>query len=170
MPQFSCQICPFQCQVDRVNKFGVCKLPNKLLISHYQPHFWEEPMLSGQNGSGAIFFTGCNSNCVFCQNFEISNPEYWSKKVDKFSIDEKKLMQIIIKLIEKKVHNINFVTPTPYSEILIEFLKENKKNITVPIVWNSNAYEKVETLKKLKGLIDIYLPDLKYIDNYTSLR
>jgi len=171
-----CSICPFNCQADRIKTFGICKLPNKILISQVSQHFFEEPMISGQKesnnlgGSGAIFFTGCNAKCVFCQNYQISNPDYWSKKQIK-EVSEEELFEICQTLIqEKKVHNLNFVTPTPYSDLLYKFLKKYKKELKIPIIWNSNGYEKIETLKKLSGLIDIYLPDIKYFDNKIALK
>ncbi|MBN1494900.1 radical SAM protein [Candidatus Peregrinibacteria bacterium] len=176
MPDFSCTICPFNCKCDREKTFGVCGLPNKFLVSHVQPHFYEEPMISGcgedqtKGGSGGIFFTGCNGRCVFCQNYLISQREFWEKKTQKES-SEKELFEICLDLIEnKKCHNINFVTPTPYSHLLREFLIKYKDKIKVPIIWNSNGYERVETIKSLKGLVDVYLPDIKYFSNDLAIK
>jgi len=178
----NCKICPFECGVDRagfdgIAKIGVCGLPSKLLVSHYQQHFFEEPMISGNNdfcdsgslvtrrgGSGAIFFTGCNGQCVFCQNYEISQKEMWSKRPLK-ELSEEGLFDICRELIDKGVHNINFVSPTPYTTLLCDFLKKYKARLGVPVVWNSNGYEKASTLRELSGLVDVYLPDLKYFDD-----
>ncbi|KKP38461.1 MAG: hypothetical protein UR28_C0016G0014 [Candidatus Peregrinibacteria bacterium GW2011_GWF2_33_10] len=172
----TCTICPFNCNVDRVENFGICKLPKKILVSRVQQHFFEEPMISGEDlkdglgGSGAIFFTGCNGRCVFCQNYKISDPLFWGKKIN-LETSEEKFLEICLNLInEKKVHNINFVSPTPYSNLLCKFLNKYKSQIKVPIIWNSNGYEKVETLKKLDGLVDVYLPDFKYFDNQIALQ
>jgi len=190
----SCNVCPFNCNVDRIKNFGVCGLPNKILVSHVQQHFFEEPFISGAGGSGAIFFTGCNGRCVFCQNYKISQPEYWriggldderktatdlelpkiSNLVGFFkhsnSVCELELLKICHELIAKKVHNINFVSPTPYTELFCDFLRKYKKDIPVPIIWNSNGYEKSESIEKLIGLIDVYLPDFKYFDDKIAVR
>jgi putative pyruvate formate lyase activating enzyme len=177
---YSCKICPFECGVDRNLHLGVCGLPRKILVSHYQQHFFEEPMISGcpcsdcaggrGGGSGTVFFTGCNGRCVFCQNYKISQKENWGKKIlnnGKFSgeVDEEGLFKICRELIDAGAHNINFVSPTPYSELLLGFLKKYKKGLGVPVVWNSNGYEKASTIGKLKGLVDVYLPDLKYFND-----
>lgn len=172
----NCTICPFDCNVDRIKKMGSCGLPNKFLISKVQQHFFEEPMISGVDGesktggSGTIFFTGCNGKCVFCQNYKISQKEKWMK--GKFvKVSDKKLLEICLELVnKKKVFNINFVSPTPYTELLLKFLKKYKNKIKVPIVWNSNGYEKAETLKKISGLVDIYLPDFKYFDDKLAVK
>jgi putative pyruvate formate lyase activating enzyme len=172
---YSCKICPFECGVDREKKFGVCGLPNRILVSKYQLHFFEEPFVSGcgcgceNGGSGTIFFTGCNGRCVFCQNFEISQRENWEKKILN-KVDDEGLFKICNELICKGAHNINFVSPTPYSELILKFLKKYKKRLGAPIVWNSNGYEKVSIIKKLKGLVDVYLPDLKYFDDELAVK
>ena len=168
---FSCKLCPWQCAVDRVSQFGVCQLPHHFLLSHVQVHHWEEPGLSGTNGSGAIFLTGCQSRCVFCQNYAISQPENWQKPGTCQAVSSAELFQICKRLVEEaQVHNLNFVSPTPYSDLLVSFLKQYKKDLSVPIVWNSNGYECVETLQQLEGLVDIYLPDLKYFGNEIALK
>jgi len=121
-------------------------------------------------GSGGIFFTGCNGRCVFCQNFLISQREFWEKKPQK-EVTNEELFNICLGLIEnKKCHNINFVAPTPYSHLIREFLLKYKEKIKVPIIWNSNGYEKVETIKSLNGLVDIYLPDLKYFEDDIAIK
>jgi putative pyruvate formate lyase activating enzyme len=123
-----------------------------------------------KGGSGTIFFTGCNSQCVFCQNWEISRPEEWKKRPLK-EYSEEELWGKCRELIEeRKVHNINLVSPTPYSDLILDFLKKYRKKIHVPVIWNSNGYERAETLKKLEGFIDVYLPDLKYFDNKLAIQ
>lgn len=167
--KFSCKICPFECGVDREKTLGVCKLPMRILVSHFQQHFFEEPMISGTDeksgGSGTIFFTGCNGRCVFCQNHKISQGISSGREV---SFDE--LFNICLELIDNGANNINFVSPTPYTELLSEFLKIYKTRINVPIVWNSNGYEKAETIRCLRGLVDVYLPDLKYFNDDLAVK
>ena len=163
----NCKICPFECGVDRVKEFGVCGLSNRILVSHVQKHYFEEPFISGLGGSGTVFFTGCNGKCVFCQNWKISC-EWKNSKYKKVSFEE--LFEICSELIDSGVHNINFVSPTPYSELLREFLLKYKKKIKVPIVWNSGGYEKAETIRSLKGLVDVYLPDFKYFYNELAVK
>lgn len=172
-----CRVCPFECGVDRENQFGVCRLPNRILVSHTQPHFFEEPFISGEcgsqvrgGGSGAIFFTGCNGRCTFCQNYQISQPEYWSKADMKEADYEKFLFQCLDLVERQGARNINFVSPTPYSSILADFLLKYRERIPVPLIWNSNGYEKAQTLRQLEGLVDVYLPDLKYFDNSLAMR
>jgi putative pyruvate formate lyase activating enzyme len=134
-------------------------------IARAAKHYYEEPVISGQNGSGAIFFSGCNLNCVFCQNFEISHGK---KGIE---VDEEQLAAIMLHLQEQGAHNINLVTPSLYVERLRLALIEAKEGgLKIPVVYNTSAYERVETLEKLQGLIDIYLPDLKFADNQTAAR
>ena len=159
-----CNICPHNCKVDRITKFGVCKAPADFKIAHIQLHNWEEPCISGSKGSGTIFFSHCNLKCVFCQNYEISQLGQGS------IVAENDFLRLCQKLKEQGAHNLNFVTPTVYSELLIKLLPEIKKQTGLPIVWNPNAYEKVETLRKLNNLVDIYLPDLKYSNNALAIK
>lgn len=156
-----CKICPHQCSINRnQGKIGRCKATNKIKIALYSTHDFEEPCISGQKGSGTIFFSNCNLNCIYCQNYEISQ----LGKGKEITIEE--LAKIFLKQQEKDVENINLVTPTSYTIQIIEAIKIAKKQgLKLPIVYNTNAYEKVETLKLLEGYIDIYLPDLKYFDN-----
>lgn len=121
-------------------------------------HFWEEPSISGEKGSGTVFFTGCNLRCLFCQNFEIST----AKNIGK-AVSPKELSDIFFELIDKGAHNINLVTPTHFVPLIKEALLIKK--LPVPVVYNSSGYEKIETLRELEGLIDIYLPDFKYADS-----
>jgi len=162
-----CFICPWECGVDRVKNLGFCGAPDGLEIAHWQIHHWEEPCISGQNlnhGSGTIFFSHCNLRCVFCQNYEIS--QLFHGKL----ISEEKLFEICLTLKKQGAYNINLVSPTPYSYYLKDFLQKYKSKIGLPIIWNSNGYEKKETLQSLKGLIDVWLPDLKYYDNELALK
>lgn len=155
-----CNICPHNCNIDRSKNIGRCKAGNKIEIGGVSLHKFEEPCISGENGSGTIFFSKCNLNCVFCQNYEISNLGNGRK------IDIETLAEIFIKQQENKAENINLVSPTIYADKIIESIKIARKNgLKLPIIYNTNGYENVETLKKLEGLIDVYLPDLKYYDN-----
>ena len=157
----SCNICPHKCGVNRLNGIkGRCKCDNKIKIALASVHNYEEPCISGKNGSGTVFFSNCNLNCRYCQNYEISQ----LGKGKEITIEH--LAQIFIKQQEKNVNNINLVTPTMYVPQIIEAIKiARKKGLNIPIIYNSNGYENVETIKKLNGYIDIYLPDLKYYSN-----
>lgn len=157
----SCNICPHKCGVNRSNGIkGRCKCDNKIKIALASVHNYEEPCISGKNGSGTVFFSNCNLNCIYCQNYEISQ----LGKGKETTIEH--LAQIFIKQQEKNVNNINLVTPTMYVPQIIEAIKiARKKGFNIPIIYNSNGYENVETIKKLNGYIDIYLPDLKYYSN-----
>lgn len=155
-----CSACPRGCNVDREIKTGVCSVGEKYKIARAAPHFWEEPCISGEKGSGTVFFSGCNLGCVFCQNYDVSHRAFGKE------VSEEQLMRIFDSLIEKGVHNINLVTPTHYAPMLAKTLE--KFDSQVPIVYNSSGYEKVETLKMLEGLVDVYLPDIKYFDSSVS--
>lgn len=161
-----CQICPRECKVNRnVGEKGLCGMSSKVKVARISLHYFEEPPISGTNGSGTIFFSGCNMKCIFCQNYNISTNNFGKE----ISIEE--LANKMIELQEKKAHNINLVTPTHYTPQIIEAIKiAKKKGLTIPIIYNSSGYEKVETLKKLNGLIDIYLPDLKYYDEIIAIK
>lgn len=141
-------------------KFGFCKSTDKVKIALYSTHNFEEPCISGEKGSGTVFFSNCTMKCIYCQNYEISQ----EGKGKEITIEE--LADIFIMQQKKNVENINLVTPTSYVPQIIEALKIAKqKGLTIPIVYNTNGYENIETLKLLEGYIDIYLPDLKYYDN-----
>ena len=157
-----CSICPRKCNVDRSKKLGFCQSPDNFRVARASLHYWEEPCISGKQGSGAVFFSGCNLKCVFCQNNEISAE---NKGVE---ISDDKLISIFENLISKGANNINLVNPTHYAKRLAKVLGRWKS--PVPIVYNSSGYEEVETLKALDGLIDIYLPDLKYIRAEKAMR
>lgn len=150
-----CNICPRKCGIERKNAGGFCRTSESFKVARAALHFWEEPCISGKNGSGAVFFSGCNLKCVYCQNYEISRD---NKGVE---ISREKLMEIFENLISQGAENINLVNPAHYAVMLADVLKQWKS--PVPVVYNSSGYESVETLKLLDGLIDIYLPDFKYI-------
>ena len=157
-----CNLCPRNCNVDRAKEKGYCGMSNEIYIARAAKHLWEEPPISGSKGSGTVFFSGCNLGCVYCQNYEISH----GRKGQQISCE--RLREIFRELISEGVHNINLVNPTHYADKIKEVLSKDK--LPVPVVYNSSGYEKVSTLKSLDGLIDIYLPDLKYISNERSLK
>lgn len=157
-----CSFCPRKCNVDRSVSLGFCQSPENFRVARAALHFWEEPCISGKNGSGTVFFSGCNLKCVFCQNSEISRE---NKGIE---ISDDKLIEIFENLISQGAENINLVNPTHYALRLADVLSRYK--CPVPVVYNSSGYEEVETLKELDGLVDIYLPDLKYIRNDKAIR
>ena len=160
-----CTLCPRNCHVNRYQTKGFCGLNNKIKIALAKPFFYEEPPISGTNGSGTIFFSGCNLKCCFCQNMDIS----FSNKGKEISIT--RLAEIMLELQNKKVHNINLVTPTMYIPLIIKAIKKAKKNgFAIPIIYNSSGFENKDTLKLLDGYIDVYLPDFKYFDNNYALK
>ena len=156
-----CEICPHECGINRTKKqIGRCKSTDKIKIALYSIHKFEEPCISGGNGSGTVFFSNCNLNCIYCQNYEISQ----EGKGKEISVEE--LADIFIKQQNRKAENINLVTPTSYTLQIIEAIKiAKKRGLNIPIIYNTNGYEKVETLKLLEGYVDVYLPDLKYYDD-----
>lgn len=161
-----CEICPHKCKVNRIKgQIGRCKATDKIKIALYSIHKYEEPCISGEKGSGTIFFSNCNLNCIYCQNYEISQ----LGKGKEISIE--RLAEIMLELQEKDVENINLVTPTSYTAQIIEAIKIAKnKGLHIPIIYNTNGYENIETIKKLEGYIDVYLPDLKYYYNKIGKR
>ena len=161
-----CEICPHKCKVNRIKgQIGRCKATDKIKIALYSIHKYEEPCISGEKGSGTIFFSNCNLNCIYCQNYEISQ----LGKGKEISIE--RLAEIMLELQEKDVENINLVTPTSYTVQIIEAIKIAKSNgLHIPIIYNTNGYESIETIKKLEGYIDVYLPDLKYYYNKIGKR
>ena len=160
-----CEICPHKCGINRNNnQIGRCKSKDTVKIALYSTHDFEEPCISGEKGSGTVFFSNCNMNCVFCQNYEISQ----LGKGKEITIEE--LADIFLKQQEKNVENINLVTPTSYAYQIIEAIKIAKnKGLRLPIVYNTNGYENIETIRALEGFVDIYLPDLKYADNKLAM-
>lgn len=153
-----CNFCPRKCKVDRSLQEGFCKVRG-LAVARVGIHEWEEPCISGTYGSGTIFFSGCNLRCIFCQNDTISRSSYGRE----ISVDT--LGKLMLYQQSVGAENINLVSPTQFAAFIAEALEKYKPQIRIPIVYNSNGYEAVEQLKKLEGLVDVYLPDLKYADN-----
>lgn len=155
-----CNMCPRKCNIDRSEKTGFCGMNDKIKIARAELHFWEEPCISGEKGSGTVFFSGCPLKCVYCQNSDISSGGFGKE------ITTERLAEIFRELEEKGAHNINLVTPTHYSEQILEALKIYRPGI--PIVYNCSGYENTETLKKFENIVDIYLTDIKYFDSEVS--
>ena len=161
----NCNLCGFKCDVNRNNKKGVCGLGVLPKLSLVSTHMWEEPCISGNKGSGTIFFSGCNFSCVFCQNYQISQEDFGKE------VSIERLAEIFVEQQERGVNNINLVSPTPYVPVIIEAIKIAKeRGLNIPIVYNTNGYDSLETLKMLEGYIDIYLPDFKYFDDEVALK
>ena len=157
-----CYICPHRCGADRKNGiFGSCGMPWEPVVARAALHMWEEPVISGTKGSGTIFFSGCNLHCVYCQNYEISSKNFGKK------ISVERLSEIYQELIHQGAHNINLVTPTHFTEAILESLV---KPLPVPIVWNTSSFENLSTLQKLKDKVRIYLADLKYADDSAAIK
>lgn len=156
-----CEICPHKCKIDRTkNQVGRCKSKDTVKVALFSIHKFEEPCISGKNGSGTVFFSNCNLSCDFCQNYEISQQGNGKE------ISIERLSEIFIEQQEKGANNINLVSPTSYAVQIIEAIKIAKsKGLKIPIIYNTNGYENIETIKMLNGYIDIYLPDLKYAEN-----
>ncbi len=154
----NCRICPRECGVDRLNgAAGFCGVDGRIRVARIAPHHWEEPPLSGTCGSGAIFFSGCNLGCVFCQNHQISHQRFGAV------MDTEQLADECLRLQAAGAHNINLVTGSHFvPQIAAALQSAKRRGLTIPVVYNTSAYEKVETLRQLTGLVDVYLPDLKY--------
>ncbi len=161
---YICNLCPRSCNAERYEEYGrgYCKMGTLPRIARAAPHMWEEPCISGTNGSGTIFFSGCVLSCVFCQNYEISA----GGKGKTVTVGQ--LVDHIRSLEQLGVHNINLVSPTPYIEAIIDAFTQYKPHI--PVVYNTGGYEKAETIKRLEGIVDIYLPDMKYISSELSAK
>lgn len=153
-----CRLCPRECGINRIaGQTGYCGMPGEIVIARASLHMWEEPCISGTRGSGTVFFTGCPLKCVYCQNRNIAIGTTGKR------ISVERLSEIFLELQEKGAHNINLVTPTHYVPLILDALRMAKENgLYIPIVYNTGSYEKVETIRSLEGLIDIYLPDCKY--------
>lgn len=160
----SCTLCPRNCSVDRTQgRTGYCGATDELVVARAALHMWEEPCISGDNGSGTVFFSRCPVGCVYCQNYSIA------KGLSGKGITIERLSDIFLELQNKNANNINLVTPTHYVPQILEAITiAKKKGLIIPIVYNTSGYEKVETLRLLDGFVDIYLPDLKYRDEYIS--
>lgn len=157
---WKCNLCPRKCNVDRKKQLGVCGAPTTLKIARAALHFWEEPCLSGEKGSGTIFFSFCPLQCIFCQNYQLSHDHLGQE------ITVSQFANICLDLQKQGANNINLVTPTHYVPWIIEGITLAKeRGLHLPIVYNTSSYESVETIQMLNGIVDIYLPDLKYFDN-----
>jgi putative pyruvate formate lyase activating enzyme len=158
-----CECCPRKCRVDRLaGQLGVCRVPARARISHAGLHFGEEPPLSGTRGSGTIFFAGCNLRCVFCQNYQIS--QEFEREYTR-GLTSAELAAEMLRLQSKGAHNINFVSPSHVIFQMAEAIQLAKaKGLVIPVVYNSNGYDSLEALRQIRGLVDIYLPDIKYLD------
>lgn len=161
-----CTLCPRNCGVDRINgQVGYCQLSDKIKIYKYKLHFGEEPPISGRRGSGIIFFSGCTMGCVFCQNYPMSHLRQG------YEISPLNLAKIMIELQSQGAHNINLVTPTHFLTPILRSLQlAIEHGLNLPIVYNTNGYENIEILKTLAGIIDVYLPDMKYAESVSARR
>lgn len=161
----SCRLCPRRCGARRSAEHGegFCRMGADAVVARAALHFWEEPCLSGTRGSGTVFFTGCSLKCVFCQNYQISTQREVGLRVT-----PQELSRIFLRLEQQGAHNINLVNPTHFAPAIAEALRLRRPS--VPVVYNSGGYERVETLRSLEGLVDIYLPDLKYLSPETAER
>lgn len=157
-PYISCGLCPRSCKINREEgNVGVCGVSSKLKVARAALHYWEEPCISGVNGSGAVFFSGCSLHCVFCQNEKIA------RGIAGKEIEEQRLTEIFLELQEKNANNINLVTPGHYLPHIIRSVEDARnQGLHIPIVYNTSSYEQVDTLKQLEGIVDVYLPDFKY--------
>ncbi len=160
----SCTLCPHNCHADRTSGVGFCGEEHKLRAAKAYLHMWEEPCLSGDRGSGTVFFSGCVLKCKFCQNYKISSENFGKE------ISEHHLGEIFLDLQNCGAHNINLVSPTQFIPQIINALDLIKPQLKIPVVYNTGGYEKPETLKLLDGYIDIYLPDFKYYDNSLAMK
>jgi len=162
----SCKLCPRNCKVNREDgEIGICQMTSKIKVARAALHFWEEPCISGTNGSGTVFFSGCSLHCVFCQNESIA----WG--ISGKEISSERLRDIFLELQEKKANNINLVTPGHFVPHIISAVKSAKsQGLRIPIVYNTSSYETVDTIKSLEGIVDIYLPDFKYWNKELSAK
>ncbi len=159
-----CSICPRECNIDRKTRTGFCRTGAKLKVAKAYLHKWEEPCISGHNGSGAVFFSGCNLSCIYCQNYRISQQNYGTE------LSPGHLGKVFLSLQAKGAHNINLVSPSHFIPQIREAITEVSDELTIPIVYNSNGYDSIRGLKLMDGLVNVYLPDFKYFNNETSLK
>lgn len=153
-----CQLCPRTCKVNRTVSTGFCSCTNEVKAARAALHLWEEPCISGTQGSGTVFFSGCTLKCCFCQNSQISCENFGK------TLSVSQLSEIFLKLQEEGAHNLNLVTPTQYLPFIIEALDNIKKLLSIPVIYNCGGYERPEVISLLKDYVDIYMPDLKYYD------
>ncbi len=159
-----CKICPRECNANRNEKAGYCGGKDKATVVKSTLHFYEEPCISGTRGSGAVFFGGCPLKCVYCQNKEISRPSF------DFGLNANELCDLFVSLQDRGAHNVNLVTAGHFLHVVIPALEKAKKKVKIPFVYNTSAYEKVDAIRRLDGLIDVYLPDYKYASTLTAKR
>ena len=164
MEMTECRLCPRQCGVDRSKQTGYCGVSDRVKLARAALHFWEEPCISGKRGSGTVFFSGCALKCVFCQNYQLSAVHFGKE------VSIQRLAEIFLELQQQGAHNINLVTGGHYVPQIVQALELVRKDLKIPVVYNSSGYETVETLRQLKGYVDIYLPDLKYYSPERSAR
>lgn len=164
MEMTECRLCPRQCGVDRSKQTGYCGVSDRVKLARAALHFWEEPCISGERGSGTVFFSGCALKCVFCQNYQLSAGHFGKE------VSIQRLAEIFLELQQQGAHNINLVTGGHYVPQIVQALELVRKDLKIPVVYNSSGYETVETLRQLKGYVDIYLPDLKYYSPERSAR
>lgn len=164
MEMTECRLCPRQCGVDRSKRTGYCGVSDRVKLARAALHFWEEPCISGERGSGTVFFSGCALKCVFCQNYQLSAGHFGKE------VSIQRLAEIFLELQQQGAHNINLVTGGHYVPQIVQALELVRKDLKIPVVYNSSGYETVETLRQLKGYVDIYLPDLKYYSPEHSAR
>ena len=165
-----CTLCPRNCKADRESgKVGFCGVSgSEVWVARAALHYWEEPCISGENGSGTVFFCGCSLRCVYCQNHQIADLSAYQEQ---FAVTIERLAEIFLELQEKKAANINLVTPAHYALQIAEAVRLARKNgLRIPIVYNCSGYESLEILKKLEGIVDIYLTDFKYMDEEIAAR
>ncbi len=159
-----CRLCPRECSVSREEKRGFCREGTSARIARADLHMWEEPCISGTGGSGAVFFSGCTLGCVFCQNHEISH------KGKGAEISDDELCDIFLRLEDKGAENINLVNPTHFTDNITRALDKARHRLKIPVVWNSGGYESTETIRRLSGYVDVFLPDFKFASSELSLR
>lgn len=159
-----CFLCPRQCGGNREQKNGFCRSGNLSAIARADLHVWEEPCISGTNGSGTVFFSGCVLRCVFCQNHVISHESFGTE------VSDDVLGKIFLDLQKRGAHNINLVNPSHFTDNIINAIESVKDKLKIPVVWNSGGYEKAETIKRLSGLVDVFLPDFKYVSSEISMK
>ncbi len=157
-----CDLCPRKCGVDRIKETGFCHCGSRVKVARAALHFWEEPVLSGKRGSGAVFFSGCTLRCRYCQNARISAGGFGKE------ISTARLAKIFLELQEKGAHNLNLVTATQFLPQVLEALNDARPALHIPLVYNSGGYERVETVRALKDYVDIFLPDFKYADEHLA--
>lgn len=161
-----CNICPRQCNIDRTQGLrGYCGAPNSVRLARAALHYWEEPCISGKSGSGAVFFSGCNLKCIFCQNHDIAIGDIGKE------VTIERLADIYLELQDKKANNINLVTASHYIDAVIKSVEIARNNgLNIPIIYNTSSYESIDSIKRLEGIVDVYLPDYKYSDSVLAER